>query len=74
LESHKRSLIKTISWRVIATVVTLLFSYLWLGEWTSAIALAMSANIAKGLLYYGHERLWNRLKFGRKEIKEDYMI
>lgn len=75
MESHKRSLLKTIIWRVIATTVTMLFSYLWLGEWSSAIALALAANGAKSVLYYAHERIWNRIEFGRKkETGNDYMI
>ncbi len=74
MESQRRSLTKTISWRIIATTVTLLVSFLWLGEWTSAIALALTANVIKMLLYYLHERGWNKISFGRHEqIKEDYI-
>ena len=74
MESHKRSLTKTISWRIIATTITILVSYIWLGEWTSAIGLAVTANVIKSLLYYLHERWWNRLNFGRYKAKEDYTI
>ena len=74
MESRKRSLTKTISWRIIATAITILVSFIWLGEWASAVALAITANAIKGLLYYAHERGWNRISFGRKKIKEDYMI
>ncbi len=53
----------------------MLVSYVWLGEWGASIALAVTANGIKALLYYGHERLGNRIDFGREEkIKEDYMI
>ncbi len=65
METHKRSLVKTISWRIIATAVTLVVSYIWLGEWTSAVALAITANGIKALLYYVHERGWNQLSWGR---------
>ena len=74
METRKRSLVKSISWRIIATAITMLVSFIWLGEWTSAVALALTANAIKGLLYYAHERGWNRINFGRKEVKEDYMI
>ena len=75
MESRRRSLVKTIAWRIIATAVTMLVSYIWLGEWAASIALAVTANGIKALLYYGHERLWNRIDFGREEkIKEDYTI
>ena len=75
MDSHKRTIVKTMTWRVVATTVTMLVSYVWLGEWGSAVALAITANAIKSLLYYLHERGWNRVGFGiRKEAKEDYTI
>ncbi len=74
MESRKRSLVKAMSWRIIATAVTMLVSYMWLEEWTTSIILALSANGIKAVLYYAHERGWNRIDFGRKKVKEDYMI
>ncbi len=74
IESRKRSLAKTISWRIIATAVTILVAFIWLGEWTTSIALAITANGIKAVLYYTHERAWNRTSFGRKKVKEDYTI
>ena len=74
IESRKRSLIKSLIWRVIATTVTMLVSYIWLGKWADAIVLALVANLIKSVLYYLHERAWDRTDFGRKKIKEDYMI
>ncbi len=75
MDSHKRTIVKTLTWRVVATTVTMLVSYIWLGEWGSAVALAITANVIKSLLYYLHERGWNRVGFGRREeVKEDYTI
>ncbi len=74
MESHKRTIMKTIIWRVIATATTLLVSYIWLGEWSSAFALAITANVIKALFYYVHERAWNRIQWGRRKIQEDYVI
>lgn len=55
--------------------VTMLISYIWLQEWGSSIALALVANGIKALLYYLHERGWDRTSFGRKKaIVEDYQI
>lgn len=74
-ESHMRSIVKSLTWRVIAVAVTMLVSYIWLQEWGKSIAIALIANFIKFLLYYLHERAWNRLNFGRKkEVPEDYMI
>lgn len=75
MESHSRSIVKSITWRLIAIAVTMLISYIWLQEWGSSIILALVANSIKALLYYLHERGWNKISFGRKkEIPEDYMI
>ncbi len=75
MDSHWRSIIKSVTWRLIAVTITLLISYLWLREWGSSLVLALTANGIKALLYYLHERGWNRLDFGRKkEIREDYQI
>ncbi len=75
MESHRRSITKTITWRIIAITITILVSYMWLGEWKSSIALGLTANGIKALLYYIHERAWNRTDFGRpKKVKEDYTI
>ncbi len=65
METHKRSIAKTISWRIIALIVTLLVSFIWLQEWTTSLALALTANGIKVLLYYLHERGWNLLSWGR---------
>ncbi len=74
-ESRKRSVVKSLIWRVIATTVTILLAYAWFGEWGSSISLGLAANAIKTVLYYLHERLWDRVEFGRKkEAPEDYTI
>ena len=75
MESHWRSIAKSVTWRLIAVTVTVLISYIWLQEWSSSIALSVVANAIKALLYYLHERGWNRISFGRKkEFEADYQI
>jgi len=60
---------KTISWRLIATVVTILFSYLWFREWMASISLGIAVNGVKALIYYSHERGWNSIHWGRIPTK-----
>ncbi len=74
MESRRRSMVKAATWRIVALVITMLVSFMWLGEWTTSIALALAANGIKALLYYLHERIWDRTDFGRKKIEEDYVI
>lgn len=70
MESHFRSIIKTFSWRFFATLIT--FSIAWI--LTERITLAAEIGVADTLLklgaYYSHERLWNRLDFGKQKPPE----
>ena len=61
----KRSLVKTISWRVIATTDTFLISWLITGELMFAGAIASLEVVTKMILYYAHERGWSWVKWGK---------
>ncbi|MFC2021701.1 DUF2061 domain-containing protein [Chloroflexota bacterium] len=75
MESHRRSIVKALSWRIIATLVTFLVAYLLTKEAVLAIGIGIGDAIIKIGVFYSHERLWNKVSFGRKEqVKEDYMI
>lgn len=63
-ESHVRSFIKAISWRVFATLTTMIISYLITHEISFAIYIGLFEFISKIALYYFHERLWNSIPFG----------
>ena len=64
-EKIKRSLLKTISWRVIGTLDTILISWLITGEMTLALSIGTIELITKMILYFFHERLWNQIKWGK---------
>ena len=59
----RRSLAKTLTWRVLATTDTFIISWFITGTWTLAGAIAGIEVITKMFLYYGHERLWNRFSW-----------
>jgi uncharacterized membrane protein len=59
LESHRRSFVKAVSWRIVGTLDTFLWSWLITHKPVSAGAIAGLETITKVLLYYGHERLWH---------------
>lgn len=65
-ESSRRSLAKTISWRILATLTTGTIVWLLTGELTLAVAVGGIEAVTKMVLYYGHERLWDRVRVGRK--------
>ncbi len=66
-EKPIRSVVKAISWRVVGTVDTFVVSYLVLGEgsWGDASAIAIVDFFTKMVLYFFHERVWNKIKWGR---------
>ena len=64
-EKPIRSVVKAISWRVIGTLDTLLISYLLTGELTIAASIASVDFVTKMFLYFFHERLWNRINWGK---------
>jgi uncharacterized membrane protein len=73
-EKPYRSMVKAISWRVTGTMDTILISFLITGHAKAAISIGFVELFTKIFLYYGHERIWNKLSFGRVKPKEDYDI
>jgi uncharacterized membrane protein len=57
-ESHLRSVLKGLSWRVVATSTTIVIAGGFLGDWSTALAIGGTEAVAKIFLYYVHERLW----------------
>lgn len=62
MKISKRHLAKTISWRCIGTLDTVLISYFVTGEISYGVKIGAFEIISKMLLYYFHERLWFRSK------------
>ena len=74
-EKPYRSVVKTISWRTVGTLDTVIVSYFVTGNLVMAASIGTIEVITKMILYYFHERAWNRLKFGTvKQVKNDYQI
>ena len=63
--SRKRSIVKSIVWRIICIVVSILTSYVLTARWDIAVAIGSIYNIITMILYYFHERLWNSIKWGK---------
>ena len=64
-ERPLRSIVKSISWRVIGTLDTVLISWLVTGEVTLALSIGSIELFTKMFLYFLHERLWNAMRWGR---------
>ncbi len=75
IENSKRSAIKAISWRITGTIDTIIISYFITGRIKWALSIGGVEVFTKIFLYFLHERVWDRVKFGRKLPKEvDYNI
>lgn len=64
-EKLKRSLAKTISWRIVGTIDTVLISWLITGTLALAFSIGAIELVSKMVLYFFHERTWNTIKWGR---------
>ncbi len=64
-EKPYRSIVKSISWRTIGTIDTMMIAWLVTGQLDFAVTIGGVELFTKMLLYYLHERTWNRIKFGR---------
>lgn len=64
-EKPLRSVAKAISWRVVGTLDTLIVSYVLIGEIALATSIASIDFVTKMILYFFHERIWNRIKWGK---------
>lgn len=53
-----KSFLKSVSWRVVGTLDTMIISYFITGRVTVAISIGSVEVITKTVLYYFHERLW----------------
>ncbi len=67
-EKHSRSIIKTLSWRITATVTTISLVWIFTRQLAAALAVGSIEVFLKMLLYYLHERSWNKVSFGRVEV------
>lgn len=64
IQTQLISIIKTISWRVVGTIDTLIISWFFTGEFKQGASIASIEVITKLILYYFHERAWLLLPKG----------
>jgi uncharacterized membrane protein len=64
----KRHLLKTITWRLVGTIDTILLSWIITGNLTIGLAIGSVEVLTKMVLYFLHERVWYKyIKFGLKK-------
>jgi len=64
MDSPRRSLVKTVSWRITGSSATFLIAYLMTGNFAVAGVIGLAQMVTNTILYYFHERIWNRIRWG----------
>ena len=64
-ETKKRSLAKTISWRLTGSGATFLIAWFITGNLMMAGPIALVQLVTNTILYYLHERVWNKIGWGK---------
>ena len=66
--NRKRSLLKTLTWRTIGTMDTILIAFVIFGDVSAAAAVGFTELFTKMFLYYFHERAWSWSDWGLEDV------
>ena len=64
LNSNKRHLAKTFSWRAFGTLDTFILGSIITGNPLTGLKIGGAEVVSKMLLYYGHEKIWYKINYG----------
>jgi len=70
--TKSRSIVKAITWRAIATLITISLVYSVTGELKVSLGVGAVEVVSKILFYYFHERIWDRIPWGRIDHELSY--
>jgi len=70
METHLRSILKGVSWRIGGTSVTIVVAWLLTGSINIAAKIGVIETVLKIGVFYVHERIWNCVSIGKKETPE----
>ncbi|MBC8313010.1 MAG: DUF2061 domain-containing protein [Candidatus Cloacimonetes bacterium] len=67
-EKHKRTVAKTISFRIVASLLTILIVFTFTKNATISIGIGIVEAISKMIFYYIHERIWDKVNWGKLNV------
>ena len=70
-ETLRRSIVKTVSYRVVILILDFISIYLFTGKMTVALGFMIVSNIYTTIGYFVHERIWDKVKWGKIINKEN---
>jgi uncharacterized membrane protein len=65
-EQVLRSLGKVVTWRILVTITNFIGGWLASGSWQVGLGVVSFALVVNSVLYYFHERIWNRIDAGKE--------
>ena len=68
LEHQHRSLVKTITYRVLIIISNGIIIYLYTGRWDLTLNVMGISSIVSTIIYFLHERAWNSVHWGKRRI------
>ncbi len=68
-ETHARSLAKAVSWRATGSLDTFVVTFVITGNTKIAGSVAVTEILTKVLIYYGHERIWALVPWGKRQAQ-----
>ena len=68
-DTHLRSIVKAVSWRLVGSLDTFILSLIFTGKLKYAVSIATAEALTKIVLFYLHERAWRLVSWGRLEDK-----
>ncbi|MEN9443467.1 MAG: hypothetical protein RIS47_357 [Bacteroidota bacterium] len=73
-EHRKRSIVKTLTYRITSSFITMIITYVITGALTFALSIGLADVFIKVIWYYLHERIWDKVKYGKELDEPDYSI
>jgi len=74
VESHYRSIVKAVSYRILGSSTTALIFYVLTGKGSLSVGAGVLDMVLKIGVYFIHERIWNHINFGRSTKAPEYEI
>lgn len=65
-DTHTRSVVKAVSWRILGTIATSIIVFIFTQRWAVSLFVGAMEFVSKIGLFWLHERVWDRVSFGRE--------
>ncbi len=66
--THTRSFVKGVSWEFFSLILTTAVIYLFYGNLYKSFSFSFGLSIIKIILFFGHERLWKKIRWGKYHV------